>query len=123
METPRVNSAVNTSGGQSTVEASLMAVVIATVVSAFLCVIYLLFASYWAEHILYEALICYHERNNKHSCTQEAKRKITSILFLKRNYQFHIEDRGSRYRAHLKIQFKPPFLEPKNFSFMKELKI
>ncbi len=111
------------SKGQSSIEAAVVTLVLATVVGLFLSSTYLIYTSYWVEHILYESLICQQERNEKFYCVRKAKQKISSILFLNRDYQFRIENRGNISRAIFRLDFRPPFADKKTILLMKELRI
>jgi hypothetical protein len=109
--------------GQSSVEAAVMALFLVLFIVALLGGLYLMYSSYWVEHVMYESLICYQERGQKQICLSEAKRKLNRILFFRKNLEIKIVDRGSRVQSHFKMSFQPPMLHPVSLKLMKELRI
>lgn len=108
--------------GQSSVEAAAMALAVVVFTTVFLGVIYLMYSSYWIEHIMYESLICTQEQNTS-VCLREANKKISSILIFKNSYNLKIRDYGSRTEAHLKVKIDPPALDAKVIQLKKVLRI
>lgn len=109
--------------GQSSIEGAVMAFVCASFISLFFGVIYLLYASYWIEHIMYESLICQQERGQIRVCITEAQSKIHSILLFDRAFQIRMKDMGSMSQVTVRMKFEPLFFRPLNFSFSKTLRI
>lgn len=109
--------------GQSSIEAAVMALFLVLFIVALLGSLYLMYSSYWVEHVMYESLICYQERGQKQICLSEAKRKLNQILFFKKNLDIKIVDLGARVQSHFKMSINPPILDPVNLKLMKELRI
>ena len=100
-----------------------MALMLSTFVVGFLASLYLMYSTYWVEHIIYESLICYQERGQKQTCLNEAKQKIHSVLFFKKYFDMKIIDKGSKTEALLTMKISPPFLDPKEIKFSRVLEI
>lgn len=111
------------SKGQSSVEAAIMAFILIVFVIAFIATLYLMYASYWAEHILYESLICYQERGNKTFCSHNARKKIKDILLFEEMFTFKMQTAPSMTYATLQMKIRPPLLENKTLTFQKGLRI
>jgi flagellin-like protein len=109
--------------GQSNIEAAVMMLVLIILVIVFLGSIYLMYSSYWTEHILYESLICVQERGQTQACVKEAKGKIQSILFFKEAFELTIQNGGRLSRAKIIMKIDPPVFDPQTFVFKKELRI
>lgn len=109
--------------GQSTIEAAAMATFLALLVVVLLGSLYLMYSSYWIEHVMYESLICYQERGQKQACLSEAKIKLNQILFFRENLELKIVGYGSRTQSQFKMKLDPPLLNPIYFEFKKNLRI
>jgi len=109
--------------GQASIEAAVIGLFLVLFIVAILGSLYLMYSSYWVEHVMYESLICYQERGQRYVCLNEAKRKLNVILFFRENLEIKIVDLGSRVQSHFRMSFNPPLLEPVNLKLMKELRI
>lgn len=109
--------------GQSSIEGAVMALICSTFIALVFGTVYLLYSSYWLEHIMYESLICQQERGQTQYCIAQAKDRIHSVLFLKDAFTFHMVTGESSCRVSVKMKVDPPFLKSKIISFSKVLKI
>ncbi|MES2770016.1 MAG: hypothetical protein V4596_12800 [Bdellovibrionota bacterium] len=109
--------------GQSSLEAALMALMLVIFIVVFLGTMYLMYSSYWVEHIMYESLICTQERGQKQVCLHEAKQKIKSILFFKEAYEMKLTGSPWGTQATVRMKMHLPLLDPFIFNYVKRLEI
>ena len=109
--------------GQSSIETAVMAILLVIFLSIFFATLYVVYASYWIEHVMYESLICYQERAKKEFCVGEAVGKLQATLVFNKSLTMEMESRGSFTRAKIQMKIDPLMLPEKTFSFTKVLRI
>lgn len=115
--TPKINQK-----GQSTIEAAVMASLLVMFSVVFVAAMYLVYASYWTEHIMYESLVCYQERGNKSICLKEAQEKIKSVMLFKEAFSLKMETSPTVSTSTIKLDLDLPVLGQKTLHFKKELR-
>jgi hypothetical protein len=108
--------------GQASIEAAVVTMGLTVFMVLFLTTLYLIYASYWVEHILYESLICYQEREQKEFCINQATERIHSTLWFKKSFDMKMENTRSLSRAQIRMKIDPPIVGEKIFVFHKELR-
>ncbi len=110
------------SRGQSSIEAAVSITAVCTVVSVICVALYLIYATFWIDHILYEALICHQETGSLSRCERKATAQIRYTLFLKSAFKVSLQSKRRINSATLKMAIAPPFIGPQKFSYRKELR-
>jgi hypothetical protein len=109
--------------GQSSIEAAVMATLLLGFLVVFFSTVYIIYASYWVEHIMYESLICYQEREQKQFCVDQASVRMHSILMFQKSFNMKMVVVGSITQAEFQLKINPPLLSERTFTFKKELRI
>jgi hypothetical protein len=112
-----------TQKGQSSIEGALMGLLLVIFVSGFFSTLYVIYASYWVEHIMYESLICYQERGQKEFCVNQALDRIHSTLAFDRAFTMKMESSQNSTRAKLQMKINFPIIHDRIFYFTKDLKV
>jgi hypothetical protein len=108
--------------GQSVVESVILMLVFSLFLSAGTGGLYLVYSSYWIEHILGETLICQQEVGNSNMCMNQARAKIKKTTF-HGNFYLKIRSYGSFTQIKYERLLNFPLMSEKTITLQKQMRI